>query len=79
MTMFEYSDPSGTNLLSRFRAISEWRTLVEGHYRDAAKEPGSAFTWIDALLNIEAACGVGNDSKFVVTKSTVCDRCLSWS
>lgn len=51
--MFEYSDPSGTDLLSRFRAISEWRTLVEGHYRDAAKQPDSAFTWIDALLDIE--------------------------
>ena len=51
--MFGYSDPSGTNLLSRFRAISEWRSIIEGHYRDAAKEPGSAFTWIDALLDIE--------------------------
>ncbi|MEO1306390.1 MAG: hypothetical protein AAFV38_00280 [Pseudomonadota bacterium] len=51
--MFDYSDPSGSDLLSRFRAISEWRSLVEGHYRNAAKQPDSAFTWIDALLSAE--------------------------
>lgn len=51
--MFDYSDPSGSDLLSRFRAISEWRSLVEGHYRDAAKQLDSAFTWIDVLLEVD--------------------------
>ena len=50
--MFDYSDPSGTDLLSRFRAISNWRSLVEGNYRNAAKGADSAFTWIDAILDI---------------------------
>lgn len=50
--MFEYSDPSGSDHLSRFRALSEWRGLVEAAYRDAARELDSAFTWIDALLDV---------------------------
>ena len=50
--MFDYTDPSGSGLLSRFRALSEWRSAVEGHYRDAAKLPDSAFTWIDAVLDV---------------------------
>lgn len=53
--MFNYSDPSGTNLLSRFRAISEWRSLVEKQYDDASKELNSAFTWIDALLDVDTS------------------------
>jgi len=52
--MFDYSDPSGSDHLSRFRALSEWRALVEGQYARAASEPDSAFTWIDALLSIDA-------------------------
>ncbi|MEO1680734.1 MAG: hypothetical protein AAFU80_21525 [Pseudomonadota bacterium] len=50
--MFEYSDPSGTNLLSRFRAISEWRSILEQEYMDGAKQLGSAFTWIDAIMDV---------------------------
>ncbi len=50
--MFDYSDPSGTGLLSQFRAISEWRALVESHYMSAASQPDSGFTWIDALLDV---------------------------
>ncbi|MEX0329334.1 MAG: hypothetical protein AB3N07_11480 [Ruegeria sp.] len=54
-SMFNYSDPSGSDHLSRFRALSEWRGLVEAAYRDAAKQPDSAFTWIDALLDVDEA------------------------
>ncbi|WP_299892412.1 hypothetical protein [uncultured Ruegeria sp.] len=53
--MFNYSDPSGSDHLSRFRAISEWRGLVEAEYRSAAKRPDSAFTWIDAILDVDTA------------------------
>lgn len=51
--MFNYSDPSGSDHLSRFRAISEWRGLVEAEYRRAASQPDSAFTWIDAILDVD--------------------------
>lgn len=51
--MFDYSDPSGSDHLSRFKAINEWRSFVEGHYRDASRQPDSAFTWIDALLDVD--------------------------
>ena len=50
--MFEYSDPSGSNLLSHFRAISEWRSILEMEYTDGAKRKNSAFTWIDAILDV---------------------------
>lgn len=53
--MFDYSDPSGSGLLSQFNALSDWRSLVEGQYRDAAKRPNSAFAWIDALLDVDEA------------------------
>lgn len=53
--MFPYSDPSGTDILSRFRAISEWRGFVESEYTRAAKRLGSAFTWIDAILDTPEA------------------------
>ena len=53
--MFPYSDPSGTETLSRFRAISEWRGFVESEYTRGAKRLGSAFTWIDAILDAPEA------------------------
>jgi len=50
--MFRYSDPSGSDLLSRFRAVSEWRAMVDMRYSDAAKQIDSAFTWIDAVMDV---------------------------
>lgn len=50
--MFEYSDPSMSNLLSQFGAINNWRAKLEMEYREGAKLKDSAFTWIEAILDL---------------------------
>lgn len=47
--MFEYSDPSGTALLRRLRALDAYRAIADGEYERAARVPGSAFTWLEAF------------------------------
>lgn len=50
--MFDYSDPTASDLLSRFRAISEWRAFVESWYVQGASRADSAFTFFDVLADL---------------------------
>ncbi len=50
--MFDYSDPSGTDLLTQFRAISEWRAFAESWYQRGAMRSNSAFTYFDVLASL---------------------------
>lgn len=47
--MFDYSDPSGSNLLSQFNALAAWRGFVDGGFQEGARKPASAFTFLDVV------------------------------
>jgi hypothetical protein len=50
--VFPYSDPAGSGLLERAGALGPFRTTVDQHYDRAAREPRSAFTWLEAFREL---------------------------
>ena len=52
--MFDYSDPSGSDLLSRLNALAAWRSFVDKGFHDGAHEPDSAFTFLDVMRALPA-------------------------
>jgi hypothetical protein len=47
--MFEYSDPTGSGFLESAGALAPYRAMVDPHYDRAAREPRSAFSWLEAF------------------------------
>jgi hypothetical protein len=50
--MFLYTDPTGTNFLESQGALNEYRAIIDGFYRNSAREPNSGFTLLDAFANL---------------------------
>jgi hypothetical protein len=47
--MFKYSDPTGSNVLNKQKALLEYRLLVHNWYRQLAVLPNSSFTLLEAF------------------------------
>jgi hypothetical protein len=47
--MFKYSDPTGSNVLNKQKALLEYRLLVHDCYRQMAVLPNSSFTLLEAF------------------------------
>lgn len=52
--MFAYVDPTGTEFLESQGALDEYRSIIDGLYRNAARFPDSGFTLLDAFENLPA-------------------------
>jgi hypothetical protein len=50
--MFQHSDPTGTGFLKKVAALSAYRELIQGTYRQFARRPASGFTLPDAFLEV---------------------------
>ncbi|MEP0909911.1 hypothetical protein NDI45_03125 [Leptolyngbya sp. GB1-A1] len=50
--MFEYTDPTGTNLLDAQGALGEYRAIIDRFYRNSASVSKSGFTLLDAFENL---------------------------
>jgi hypothetical protein len=50
--MFAYSDPVGSGILEAHSALSEYRTVVHGFYRQFGILPQSAFTLLEAFDDV---------------------------
>ena len=56
--MFTYQDPTGSGLLESHGAIDFYRSTVDGFYRRAALRPNSAFTLLEAFVDITPEQGL---------------------
>lgn len=53
--MFDYSDPTGTGTLQREGALQNYRTFVHAQYDKFAKQPNSAFVYLDAFDGLQSS------------------------
>lgn len=51
--MFEYTDPTGTEILVQEQALENYQRLVDAQYREFARLPNSAFTLLDAFEGLQ--------------------------
>ena len=47
--MFDYTDPTGGNLLQSSGALTNYRAILHAHYKNGAQHPNSAFTFLSAF------------------------------